>query len=174
MGIKFGLEMEPNEAVYNPETVLRLREAVGLDEIGCNLDPSHIFYQGIDLEAVTRGLGDAICHVHMKDAKMEKENIKLTGVIDNKDFSESLKRSWHYTVIGYGHDILYWKNFITTLRLIGYDGALNIELQNTYMTGNEQLTKAVKLLKDIVVKEEIKEYWWDGFYKLDMLMRHMK
>lgn len=44
---KFALEMHPGFCVYNPETALRLREAVG-PEIGVNFDPSHLIWRGID------------------------------------------------------------------------------------------------------------------------------
>jgi len=60
------LEMHPGFVVYNPETLLRLREATG-PEIGANFDPSHLFWQGIDPLAAIRQLGPAIFHVHAKD-----------------------------------------------------------------------------------------------------------
>ena len=40
-------EMHPGFCVYNPATLLRLREAVG-DVIGANFDPSHLIWQGMD------------------------------------------------------------------------------------------------------------------------------
>ncbi|HEX9617759.1 MAG TPA: sugar phosphate isomerase/epimerase, partial [Anaerolineales bacterium] len=60
------LEMHPGFVVYNPETLLRLRQAVG-PEIGANFDPSHLFWQGIDPIFAVRELGEAIFHVHAKD-----------------------------------------------------------------------------------------------------------
>ena len=44
---RIALEMHPNFVVYNPRTLLRLREAVGA-EIGANCDLSHLFWQGCD------------------------------------------------------------------------------------------------------------------------------
>ena len=49
------LEMHPGDAVYSPDKLLRLREAAG-EEIGCNFDPSHLFWQGIDPSAAVRAL----------------------------------------------------------------------------------------------------------------------
>ncbi|MGH9764343.1 MAG: sugar phosphate isomerase/epimerase family protein, partial [Blastocatellia bacterium] len=46
-GIRVALEMHPGFNVYNPETLLRLRSAAG-EQIGANLDPSHLFWQGIE------------------------------------------------------------------------------------------------------------------------------
>ena len=44
---RIALEMHPGFMVYNPATLLRLREAVG-PEIGANFDPSHLIWQGMD------------------------------------------------------------------------------------------------------------------------------
>ena len=44
---KIAFEMHPGFCVYNPETLLKLRSQVG-DIIGANVDPSHLFWQGID------------------------------------------------------------------------------------------------------------------------------
>ena len=66
---KIALEMHPGFCVYNPETLLKLREAVGI-EIGANFDPSHLIWQGIDPVIAIRELKDAIFHFHAKDTKL--------------------------------------------------------------------------------------------------------
>ena len=53
---RIALEMHPGFVVYNSETCLQLRDACG-PEIGANLDPSHLFWQGCDIIAVIRELG---------------------------------------------------------------------------------------------------------------------
>ncbi len=60
--------MHPNFVVYNPRTLMKLREAVG-EEIGANCDLSHLFWQGCDPVEVIHFLGKqgAIFHAHMKD-----------------------------------------------------------------------------------------------------------
>jgi len=65
-GVKIAIEMHPGFVVYSPETMLRLRSLTG-PNVGCNLDPSHLFWQGIDPIAAIRVLGDAIFSVHAKD-----------------------------------------------------------------------------------------------------------
>jgi sugar phosphate isomerase/epimerase len=52
---RIALEMHPNMVVYNPRTLLRLREAVG-EEIGANCDLSHLFWQQCDPVQVIRFL----------------------------------------------------------------------------------------------------------------------
>ena len=41
------MEMHPGMLVYNVELLLRLRSAVG-PVLGCNFDPSHLFWNGVD------------------------------------------------------------------------------------------------------------------------------
>ena len=67
-GVKIAIEMHPGFVVYSPETMLRLRAIAG-PSVGCNLDPSHLFWQGIDPIAAIRVLGDAIFYVHAKDTQ---------------------------------------------------------------------------------------------------------
>ncbi len=68
-GVKIAVEMHPGFVVYSPETMLRLRSIAGKN-VGCNFDPSHLFWQGIDPIAAVRVLGDAIFHVHAKDTQL--------------------------------------------------------------------------------------------------------
>ena len=65
---RIALEMHPNFMVYNPLTLLKLRDAVG-EEIGANNDLSHLFWQGCNPVEVIHMLGKqgAIYHAHMKD-----------------------------------------------------------------------------------------------------------
>ena len=73
-GVKVAIEMHPGFVVYNPETMLRLRAIAG-PSVGANLDPSHLFWQGIDPIAAIRVLGDAIHYVHAKDTQMYPANM---------------------------------------------------------------------------------------------------
>ena len=70
---RVAIEMHPGFVVYNPDTMLRLRDACG-DSLGCNFDPSHFFWQGIDPVVAVRALGDCIFHVHAKDTRIDPCN----------------------------------------------------------------------------------------------------
>lgn len=153
------LEMHPGFVVYNPETLLRLRAAVG-KEIGVNLDPSHLFWQGIDPIAAIRELKGVIYHVHAKDTKIDTYNTAINGVLDNKHYGDELHRSWIFRTVGYGHGFPFWKDFISTLRMVGYDHVLSIEHEDSLMSMSEGLNKAVKFLKEIILIEEKGKMWW--------------
>ena len=47
-GVKVAIEMHPQNLVFNPPTMKRLVEKTGATNVGAEMDPSHLFWQGID------------------------------------------------------------------------------------------------------------------------------
>ncbi|MBK5291443.1 MAG: sugar phosphate isomerase/epimerase [Acidobacteriia bacterium] len=158
-GVKIAIEMHPGYAVYSPETMLRLREACG-PNIGCNYDPSHMFWQGIDPIKAIRVLGDSIFHVHAKDTQIYDANLPLSGVLDMKQYTDERHRAWIFRTCGYGHGAEWWKEFVSTLRMFGYDYVLSIEHEDTLMSPEEGLTKAAQFLNGLVIREQPATPWW--------------
>ena len=156
---KIAFELHPGFCVYNTESMLKIREAVG-PEIGANLDPSHLVWQGMDVVTVIRALGDAIFHFHAKDTKIDPANTARTGVLDTKSYGDELHRSWIFRSVGYGHDELWWKDVISALRMVGYDYAISIEHEDSLMSQKEGLEKAVKTLQNCLITEKTGESWW--------------
>jgi sugar phosphate isomerase/epimerase len=151
--------MHPGFVVYSPETMLRLREIAG-PSIGCNYDPSHMFWQNIDPIEAIRILGDAIFHVHAKDTQLYPVNLSRTGVLDTKPYTDERNRGWIFRTCGYGHGAEWWKEFVSTLRMFGYDGVLSIEHEDSLLSPEEGLTRAAQFLNDIVLKEQPAAPWW--------------
>ncbi len=159
-GVRIGFEAHPGFVVYNPETLLRLRKECG-NNLGANFDPSHFFWQGIDpVEAVRAIGGKAIFHVHAKDSKVYEQNAKVNGVLDTKHYGDELNRSWIFRTCGYGHGLDWWNDFVSTLRMVGYDGPLSIEHEDSLMSSAEGLTKAVEFLKKVVIFEKQGAMTW--------------
>ena len=156
---KIAFEMHPGFCVYNPETMLRIRAAVG-DTLGANFDPSHLFWQGIDPVRAIRQLGDAIYFFHAKDTALDEQNVAVNGVLDSKHFSDVKNRSWVFRTIGYGHDAKVWKDMMSALRIVGYDGPISIEHEDGLMSGEEGLSKAIKFLQDVLMFEDPGEMYW--------------
>lgn len=146
------LEMHPGFCVYNPATLLRLREAVG-DVIGANFDPSHLIWQGMDPVAAIRKLNGAIYHFHAKDTKVDPYNTAADGVLDTKHYGDELHRSWVFRSVGYGNNMQYWRDMISNLRLVGYDGVLSIEHEDSLMSVDEGVLKAIDFLNKVIIKE---------------------
>ena len=158
-GVKVAIEMHPGFVVYNPQTLLKLREAAG-PAIGANFDPSHLFWQGIDPCAAVRALKGAIWHVHAKDTGIHEWNSRVNGVLDTKHYSDEAHRAWIFRTVGYGNPRRFWCDFVSTLRLIGYDGVLSMEHEDSLMTPKEGLEKGVLFLRGILLHEPKGEVTW--------------
>ncbi len=173
-GVKIAFEAHPGFSVYNPETILKIRQcgvplntgAAGSayvpSNLGANLDPSHFFWQGIDPVEAARVLGDAsaIFHVHGKDTGIDPHNTRINGTLDTKSYGDLHNRSWVFRTCGYGHGDEFWKPFVSMLRSKGYDGVISIEHEDSYMSVQEGFEKAVAYLRGVMIKEKCGAAWW--------------
>ncbi|CAM3531625.1 sugar phosphate isomerase/epimerase family protein [Marinicrinis lubricantis] len=159
--VKIGLELHGGFSVHTPATLLKLREAVG-ETIGANLDPSHMWWQGIDPVQAVHILGreGAIHHFHAKDTTIDPINVNKHGVTDMQSYTLMLDRAWQFRTVGYGHDVKTWADIISALRLVGYDYVVSIEHEDGLMSVDEGFTKAVENLNQILIKEPVGEMWW--------------
>lgn len=149
--VNVAIEMHPGQMVYNTTTMLRLRE-IGGANIGANFDPSHLFYQGMDPLRVIGALGeDFIFHVHAKDTRVDPHEMALNGVVDMRSFENLAERTWAYRTLGFGHDARWWKEFVSALRQVGYDGVLSIEHEDLLMSAEEGIVKSVEFLRPIAI-----------------------
>jgi len=160
-GVKIGFEMHPGDVVYNTEALLMLREKVGYEEIACNFDPSHLFWQGMDpIESLIR-LDDMVVHVHAKDCKINERMVKFRGVNDWKHYGDIKNRAWTFRTVGYGHGYDFWNEFVSYLPLIGYDWVLSIEHEDPLMSVNEGLLKSIDFLNAVLLHEPVGKMWWE-------------
>ena len=157
-GIRLCFEMVPADIVYNPEGLMRLRDAVG-PTVGANLDPSHLFWQGVDCLEVIRMLGDAIYHVHAKDSRLDDHVVRRHGILDPKRLTDRANRSWLFRTVGYGHGEEFWRDFVSTLRLVGYDDVLSIEHEDPLIDPEEGFELAVKILQGLIIRKPPGKVW---------------
>jgi sugar phosphate isomerase/epimerase len=143
--------MHPNFVVYNPRTLLKLREAVG-EEIGANCDLSHLFWQGCDPVEVIRFLGKQgiIYHAHMKDTVLYPENVAKYGILNFAFEKDDLANSSDtFRAVGYGHGASTWKSILQAYMEVGYDGILSIENEDPILPGPVGVERAAYVLKNI-------------------------
>jgi sugar phosphate isomerase/epimerase len=148
---RIALEMHPNFAVYNPRTLMKLREAVG-EEIGANNDLSHLFWQGCDPVEVIHFLGKqgAIYHAHMKDTVMFPGNVAKYGVLNfASDLAGLPEASETFRAVGYGHGAALWKSIVQAYMDVGYEGILSIENEDPILAGPVGVERAVYVLKNV-------------------------
>lgn len=160
--IRLGFEMHPGFVVYNPRTLLLLRAACG-EAIGANLDPSHLFWQGIDIETAIAELGreGAIFHTHAKDTAIHPRNAALNGVLDTVPMGELNNRSWIFRTVGYGHGELDWRRILSALRMAGYDDVLSIEHEDALLSIDEGFRKGVAFLRSVMpIEPPLTGAWW--------------
>ena len=158
---KIALELHPGFCVYNPATCLRLRDAVG-GIVGANIDPSHLFWQGMDILEVIRVLGaaGAIHYFHAKDTYLNLHNIRENGVLDTTSLARIPDRAWVFRTLGYGHDEGLWKQIISALKIAGYDDTISIEHEDGLMSPKEGLEKAVALVRNCIIRQGNTNMWW--------------
>ena len=102
-GVTLCFEMQINDMIHNPVKLKRLRDELG-PVVACNFDISHMWVQGIDPFEAMHYLGDLIQNVHLKDTLIHGPNARLRGLFDSTGLSEYHKRSWTFTIPGWGHD----------------------------------------------------------------------
>jgi sugar phosphate isomerase/epimerase len=148
---RLAFEMHPNFVVYNPRTLMKLREAVG-EEIGANCDLSHLFWQGCDPVEVIHFLGKqgAIFHAHMKDTVLYADKVAKYGVLNFATKKEDrAEASDEFRAVGYGHSASLWKAVVKAYMDVGYEGILSIENEDLILPGEVGVARAAYVLKNV-------------------------
>jgi sugar phosphate isomerase/epimerase len=140
---KLCIEQHAHQLVYNTETLLMLRDAVGKTVV-VNFDPSHMLWMGGEPLTAIRPLGEAIYHVHAKDTRIDHENRRLNMLLEHKPTAQVKKRSWNYVTLGYGHPESFWRDFVMLLLQVGYDDVLSIEHEDMSMTPLQGVKKSMQ------------------------------
>jgi sugar phosphate isomerase/epimerase len=162
--VKVCLEMHPHNLVYNPGTMERLATEINATHVGAEMDPSHLFWQGIDPTAAVRSLGSLVYNAAAKDTRIN-EAAKVNGVLDDRfgrvapdapgvvnlggrytlsQWPEN--SSWDFVAVGRGHDVSWWSGFLTALAEIDPDMAVNIEHEDQELGQLEGLQFAAQTL----------------------------
>ena len=163
--VKVCIEMHPHNVVFNPATLERLVDAVGATNVGAEMDPSHLFWQGIDPVAAIDHLGDLVFHAAAKDTKIHDENVRIYGVLDDRHQRVPAEKnplglggrytlnrwperpSWEFVAVGRGHDQDFWSRFLQALQRVDADMAVNIEHEDAAFEQVEGLRLAAQNLK---------------------------
>lgn len=146
--VNVAIEMHPHNLVFNPATMQRLAAATtpegGVNRVGAEMDPSHLFWQHIDPVKAVEELGDLVFFAAAKDTLIH-ETAAINGVLDDRFAwipaeEHPLGLGGHYTVtkwpsvpgwsfvaVGRGHDVDFWQRFLTALAEHTSVTAVNIE-----------------------------------------------
>jgi len=146
---KICVEQHAHQLVYNTETLLKLRDAVG-EVVGVNFDPSHAVWMGGDPLRAIRQLRGVIYHVHAKDTRIDLHNSEINTLLETKPNERVAERSWNYVTLGYGHSEIWWRDFVIQLKQNGYDDVLSIEHEDYSVSPIVGVSKAVELLSNLI------------------------
>src|SRR4051794_20515717 len=145
LDVKVALEMHPHNVVYNPATLERLVTETNATHVGAELDPSHLFWQGIEPVEAVDHLGSLVFNAAAKDTRINAA-ARINGVLDDRfervvpDAPDAVglggpytlsrwpkNSSWDFVAVGRGHDVAWWREFLTALERVDSDMAVNIE-----------------------------------------------
>jgi sugar phosphate isomerase/epimerase len=162
--VKVCIEMHPHNLVYNPATMQRLATEIDATHVGAEMDPSHLFWQGIDPVLAIKSLGGLVFNAAAKDTRIN-ERAKINGVLDDQHTRVhadepgavslggryTLSRwpeqaSWDFVAVGRGHDTAFWAEFLQALHAVDPDMAVNIEHEDTELDQVEGLRLAAQNL----------------------------
>lgn len=143
---KIALENFSSQLVWNPETLFKLRNAVG-PMVGLNLDPSHLIWMGADPILAARALGPAIHHVHGKDVRIERHLSSINGILEIKEVTDVANRAWNYVAVGCGQDLQWWREFFSVVRMTGYNDVVSLEMEDLTMSVEAGIRISVDALK---------------------------
>lgn len=146
---RFALENFSAMLVWNPQTLFRLRDEVG-PKVGMNLDPSHLFWMGACPIAVARALGDAIHHCHGKDTRIERGLADVNGLLELAEVTDVANRAWNYVAVGAGHDLQWWKEFFSVVRMQGYNDWVSLEMEDFTMSTEAGIQSSIDALKQTI------------------------
>jgi sugar phosphate isomerase/epimerase len=135
--LQFGF---PGNYAYSPELWDALFNEIPSDNFGLNLDPSHLYWLGIDYIKVIKDYSSKIFHAHAKDTEILIEGKNNYGLLGRQIDPIPWKSGWwRYRMPGLGE--IDWKKFISTLREYDYDYVLSIEHEDPVFEGTEEKIK---------------------------------
>jgi len=162
--VKVAIEMHPGNIVFNPRTMHRLVAEINATHVGAEMDPSHLFWQGIDPVLAVADLGELVYNAAAKDTRIN-EAAKVNGVLDDA-FTLAVEgsrgylptgggttlsgwpsnASWDFVAVGRGHDTAYWTEFLRALHKVDPDMPVNIEHEDQELDQLEGLRFAANTL----------------------------
>ncbi|HEY7042583.1 MAG TPA: sugar phosphate isomerase/epimerase [Nocardioidaceae bacterium] len=172
--VKVCIEMHPHNVVFNPATLERLIAKTGATHVGAELDPSHLFWQGIDPVAAVEYLGDRVFHAAAKDTRINDANVRIHGVLDDRFHRippeenpiglggrYTLNRwpedpAWEFVAVGRGHEVDdFWVPFLRALYAVDPEMAINIEHEDQDFDQIEGLRLAAENLRTAAATAEV-------------------
>ncbi|MGC4105836.1 MAG: sugar phosphate isomerase/epimerase family protein [Thermomicrobiales bacterium] len=142
--VKFALEVHPSEIAYDFWTTKRVLEMFAdRPEFGINVDPSHLYWQLIDIDAFIYEFGDRIYHAHVKESVRQLDG--RNGILGSHLLFGDRRRGWDFVSPGRGG--VPWERVLRALSRVGYAGPLSVEWEDNGMHREQGAREAVALIR---------------------------
>ena len=139
-GVKLALEVHPTEIAFDYYSTRRLLETLDYrPTLGLNFDPSHLLWQGINPAIFLRDFAKQICHVHLKDVRLNRDD--RAGMLGSHMEFGDTRRGWNFVSLGHGN--VDFEAIIRELNQMGYDGPLCVEWEDSGMERIHGATEAL-------------------------------
>jgi sugar phosphate isomerase/epimerase len=135
--VNIALENYFQTCLQGIDTFEALFEAIPDANFGLNYDPSHLVHQECDYYLPVSMFKERIFHTHAKDTYIDKARRAKVGVYGGG--------WWRYVIPGFGS--VDWGQYITHLRVNGYDGVLSIEHEDSTQTREEGFLRGANYLE---------------------------
>ena len=145
-----GYPMPIGNIAYSPEMWEALFNAVPSKAIGLEFDPSHLFWQQIDIERAIHDFGDRIYSFHAKDTEILPDEMGRSGIYGKMLSKGSIWDFgvWRYRIPGWGD--INWKGVFRALNDVRYGGPVIIEHEDPVFMGErhkEGLSLGLRFLR---------------------------
>ncbi|MBX9783733.1 MAG: sugar phosphate isomerase/epimerase [Chitinophagaceae bacterium] len=115
------------------------------NSFGLNFDPSHFVWQQMDYVQAIHDYKHKLFHIHLKDAKVYKDQLNKVGIMATPLQYHSPK------LPGLGD--VNWQAFFDALKTVNYNGPVVIEFEDKAYEGSEELiVKGMLETRDYVQK----------------------
>ena len=129
---------------YSPYLWRELFRTLPYENLGLNLDPSHLIWLMIDPAQAVYDFRERIFHVHAKDLEIDRAGLQDRGIL-------SLGVGWQIPRLpGLGE--VRWDRFCSALVAIGYEGVVSIEHEDRAFEGDLELVQRGFLLARNVLR----------------------
>ena len=127
----------------NPAIWRRMFSEIQSDYFGLNYDPSHLLWMQMDYIRPIYEFRHKLFHIHIKDAKVNREKLNDVGILATPLEFHSPK------LPGLGD--IDWGKFVSALNDVNYQGSACIEVEDKDFEGSVELKKsAVQLSKQFI------------------------
>jgi len=121
---------------YCPAVFRRMFASIPSKHFGLNFDPSHFVWQQMDYLKPLKEFRDRLFHIHIKDAKVEKERLDDVGILGTP-------LQYHSPRLP-GMGDVDWGRFMSTLYEVGYRGPACVEVEDrNYEAGPDDVIAAL-------------------------------